>query len=300
MLDAARRLSAAEVAERVRRLGFRRDDATDALAAGAAVAAAGEEHLVQELGERVLTGIGMLDGYELPDPWAVDAARNERYGAGVLPLLALVATADEVVAYAQSRGISAEQAWRSLSDLGQQVHVHRLTYGSFGLHTHGWLRLAWAGNLHWLGRLQFNLVSAGGRWVASTHIPQTGPLTPPSVDQAFAAAGSFFDRHFADHPVREFHCFSWLLDPQLADALPAESNLARFSRRWQRYGEPDNGDADALFFVFHRRGAVDLADLPQTTTLQRVIVDRLQAGGHWQVWNGRIPRAEQRRGDHDG
>ena len=51
------------------------------------------------------------------------------------------------------------------------------------------------------------------------------------------------------------------------------------------------GDEDALFFTFARRGPVDLDALPRDTTLQRVILDRLQAGGHWQVRQGRIPMA---------
>ena len=47
----------------------------------------------------------------------------------------------------------------------------------------------------------------------STHIPRTGPLTPESVDHAFAAARAFFAIHFPEYPVRAFVCSSWLLDP---------------------------------------------------------------------------------------
>ncbi len=177
--------------------------------------------------------------------------------------------------------------------------VHRLTYGTFGLHTQEWLRLAWSGNLYRLGRLQYNLQrddSAGydddRGWLLSTHIPQVGPLTPASVDDSFATARRFFGAHFPDLAVVGFHCFSWLLDPHLASALPASANMARFQRRWALYGEPADGDGDALFFTFHRRGRpdeIDLEGLPQTTTLERVIVARLRAGAHWQTWNGRIP-----------
>ena len=52
------------------------------------------------------------------------------------------------------------------------------------------------------------------------------------------------------------------------------------------------GDADVLFFVFHRRGEVDLPRLPHETTLQRVVLDRLRSGGHWQTWQGRITQAD--------
>jgi hypothetical protein len=46
-----------------------------------------------------------------------------------------------------------------------------------------------------------------------------------------------------------------------------------------------------LFFTFFRRGDVDLDTLPQRTTLQRVIVERLRTGGHWNIWQGRFPQS---------
>ena len=91
------------------------------------------------------------------------------------------------------------------------------------------------------------------RWVIDTHIPEAGPLTPAAVDESFARAEALFARHFADHPATELHCRSWLLDPYLAEVLPADSNLVRFQRRWELYGEPEPGDHDAVFFVFRRR-----------------------------------------------
>ena len=51
-----------------------------------------------------------------------------------------------------------------LRDLGQQLSVHRRTYGGFGLHTQRWLVCVWSGAYFWLGRLAFNLkrLAAGG------------------------------------------------------------------------------------------------------------------------------------------
>ena len=34
-----------------------------------------------------------------------------------------------------------------------------------------------------------------------THIPESGPLTPASVDDSFARAREVFARHFADLPA---------------------------------------------------------------------------------------------------
>lgn len=297
MLDAYRALTAADLPQRLMRLGFRPEDLTDALSAARAVVAARDTGVVTNLADRLRPGIGDLDDSYEVDPWDVPAAYADPYPRGVLPMLALIVTADEVVAWQEMRGIAADLGWDSLADLGQQVRVHRLTYGGFGLHTEGWLRLVWSGAFYWLGRLQFNVqrdaAGQGAGWVLSTHIPESGPLSPDAVDASFARAGRFFARHFAEYPTTDFHCCSWLLDPQLVAGLPSESNIARFGRRWRLYGEPMAGNADALFFTFHRRGDVDLKALPRDTALQRLIIDHLQAGRQWQLWHGRCPQPER-------
>lgn len=297
MLDVRERLAVDDLPDRLRLLGFTDQDRADALAAADAVIERPDEATaVQGMAERLLPGIGRIgdpwDG-SLVWPWRAEGT-DSPYGAGVLEMLALVACVDEVRAYHATRTIGVEDSWRALADLGQQVVVHRLTYGSFGIHTHDWLRIAWSGAMYWLGRLQFNLQpssSAPSGWVLSTHIPRSGPLTQEAVDASFAWARQFFAEHFPDYPAEPFHCYSWLLDPELAAALPDTSNIARFQRRWTLMGEPGNGDEDAVFFTFARRPPVDLSTLPRDTTLQRAILDRLASGGHWQVRHGRIPFA---------
>lgn len=294
MLDVRERLTAADLPERLARLGFPDDDLADALTAAAAVVAdPADSAVVQAMAERLLVSVGVIEApwdQGLPWPWRPEGS-SSAYGDGVLELLALIATVDDVRAYHASRGIGAADSWRALSDLGHQVVVHRLTYGVFGLHTHDWLRVVWCGALYWLGRLQFNLQRdpSGPAWVLSTHIPRSGPLTPAAVDDSLSRARSFFGAHFPEYEVTAFYCDSWLLDPCLAAALPDTSNMARFQRRWSLEGEPRAGDEDAVFFTFNRRPPVDWASLPKDSTLRRVILDRLAAGGHWQVCRGRIP-----------
>lgn len=290
MVDVAARLQAPDLDEQLRRLGFRDDDRSDAVAAAAAVVASPERlRQVGRLVDRLQPIIGVIEPTGGADPFDCVEGRSQDLGSGVLPMLALVAVVDEVREFHRSRGISEDLSWRALSDLGQQTFVHRLTYGSFGLHTQGWLCVAWSGALYWLGRLQFNLHCESGEWVLSTHIPRSGPLTPESVDASFAQAAEFFANHFPDYAVTDFFCFSWLLDPELAAALAPDSNMARFQRRWDLFGEGMPADADALFFTFTRRGDVDLDSLAQDTSLQCAIVARLRTGGHWHMWKGRAP-----------
>ena len=90
---------------------------------------------------------------------------------GLLPMLALVASAAAVRRFHADRRVPPEVSASGLRDLGQQVWVHRRTYGEFGLHTQGWLVGVWSGAYFWLGRLAFYLAHRDGRWVVDTHIP---------------------------------------------------------------------------------------------------------------------------------
>jgi hypothetical protein len=275
-------------------LGFREDDRADVQRAVAAALEDGDRLAeIATLMERLRANTGTIDRAD-PGPLDVPAARSDWRGIGVLPMLALLATADDVRAYHRSRGIPEAVSDRSLGDIGQQAWVHRRTYGAFGLHTYEWVSVAWSGNLYWLGRLQYEFVRHDGALALSTHIPETGPLAPDAVDDSFAQATAFFDTHFGDRPTSRFHCSSWLLDPQLREVLDPESNMVRFQQRWTLEGEGTVADEDAIFFVFRKRGRIDRAALPRDSTLQRAILDRLDAGGHWNSWNGTIDQGPWR------
>lgn len=290
MPDVRARLSAPDLPERLALLGFREDDARATLAAADAVLASpGDLAAVETLAPRLLAHLGDVAMERPGNPWDCPEARADHLPEGVLPLLTMLATVDDVRAFHARRGISAAVSWRSLADLGQQVLVHRLSVSSFGLHTHTWLVNTWSGGLYWLGRLQYTVRRGEGGFVLSCHIPRTGPLDPAGVDASFDRAAGFFAEHFPDHPAVALHCSSWLLDPRLADVLPPGSNLASFQRRWALSGAADACDDDVVFFVFARRGEVDIASLPRTTSLQRAVADHLATGAHWYRRDGLVP-----------
>ena len=289
-VDVRRRLTDPELPALAADLGFRDRDIADLLSAVSAVLRSDEDLAsVTRLAESVINTIGYV-GPEF-ERRRTNVSYSDALGIGVLPMLALIVTAPNAAACHASRGVPEDVSAATLADLGQQVHVHRLTYGEFGLHTHWWVNLVWSGFLFRLGRLQFNLglerPEGAAEWVLSTHIPEGGPLSPASVDESFAAATAFFATHFPDYPTRWFHCRSWLLDPTLSELLP-ETNLAAFQRRWTLYGPAEPGVEDLLFFVFQRRGQVDPASLPTDTALRRMAADRLVRGAGWGVYNGRL------------
>ena len=292
-------ITLAAIAERAGRLGFRERDRADLLSAAPDLLSDPDRRaMIAERAELLRAGIGRLavDG---PDPWS---ALSDPDDDGLLPLLGLLVVAPDVVGYQRGRGVIESQAWRNLSDLGQQVWVHRLVYGRFGLHNHGWLRIAWAGGFAWLGRLQFNLqhLPESDEWVLSTHIPRRGTgagdpgaLSPDAVRESFALAADFYATHFEDVPTSDFWCRSWLLAPELADALPG-SNIAAFQRLWLLDDELGDGDDDAVYFTFARRRPWKPDDLPRDSRLEHAVTARLARGEHWPVRSGRIAHAPVR------
>lgn len=301
------------------RLGITGEDAAE-LAPLADAAAADEEVLaeVTAVANELRAGAGL----EVP---ALDlAARKEEHdalqqrlapGEGLVPILAFLVSTSTVRAWHAARGLSPEQSWHVLADLGQQMRVHRAGTGRLGLHQLNWVTGNWAGRLVHLGRLQFDLsrrrvarLEIGAertaedepmRWVLGTHIPATGPLDPAEVEDSFARATAYATAHYPelgegrgpDEPAfgHEFTCDSWLLSEELAEITGADSNLARFAGLWQVL-TPSRMDDAALFFVFGLRPPVDPASLPRRTRLERGVAERLADGRGWTGGTGRLLR----------
>lgn len=284
-------LAAPDLPQCVDALGFSPEDGADVLTAAAAVLdRPADLAALQAAAARLVARVGVLPPTLGDAVW--DALPAD--GAGVLPLLALLATAPVVADFHASRNVPPDVSAATLADLGEQTRVHRLVTGSFGLGTHAWeAGYVWSGALYRLGRLQLDLErrstvdGTGEEWVLSTHIPRGGGLAAEDVEASLAAAPAFFAEHFGELPAAGVHCRSWLLDPRIPRLLPG-SNLATFQQRWRTYGEPGRGDEDALFFGFARRGPVDLEDLRAETSLQRALLSVWQAGESWHVVDGRL------------
>ncbi|MGR0160108.1 acyltransferase domain-containing protein [Paenarthrobacter nitroguajacolicus] len=202
---------------------------------------------------------------------------------------ALLRFAPSVHAYHLELGISPAVSGASLADLGLQLRINRRVHGSFGLDTWSWMTLHMAGNLFRLGRLQFHIIRAQDQrsnWVLGVHIPEDGGLSPALVDASFAEAGSFFPKYFPDKPASEATCDSWMLDPYLVERLP-ESNIASFARRFT-LDRCTDAPTDAVYFTFRQRGLHDLDKLPRGTSLQRVVLERIDDGGTWQLGHGHL------------
>lgn len=205
-----------------------------------------------------------------------------------LYVYAYLALVDVVRAYHRDHGIADAVSWVTLADLGRNLAIDRRMRGEGWPVMQAWLTLHVRGSLYELGRLQHHRSGTA----IELHIPDAGPLTPETVTASLDAARAFFPRHFPDERYAAFACGSWLLDPQLREYLPADSNIVRFQRRFELepYQEQDGPDADVevVRFVF-RTLTTPLDALPRRTALQRAVVDHLTAGRHWQWRRGRFP-----------
>jgi hypothetical protein len=216
------------------------------------------------------------------------------------------------MAWHRARGIPEEISWASMGDLALHMGLHRRMYGSTGVDAPWWLTMCLRAELFDLGRLQFNWFQLGigddsplwypvdeakrrgpgfrpGDACVAVHIPESGPMTPVACEDAFVRAKAFFAEYFpvVDQGRRLATCWSWLLDDQLAEWLPAESNIVRFQRRFELVPGSAENDDGTLEFVFRVRDPLARLDtLPQRTRLERAVVAHLRAGGHWRARTG--------------
>jgi hypothetical protein len=169
-------------------------------------------------------------------------------------------------------GLTDEESRATIQALPRHVALHRACGGEPGGWEVEWIEMIWDGKLSELGRLQFE---DHGDGMLDVHIPETGlPLEPDACDASFARARDVYPNHHAAQ------CTSWLVDPQLAEALPPMSNIVRFQRRFVLRDEGREANDDVLRFVFHTYEQ-DLDKLTSRTTLERALAERMRAGGTW-------------------
>jgi hypothetical protein len=214
---------------------------------------------------------------------------------------ALLANVPRLLEVHRRRGVPEAVSRATVGALGGVMGSHREIYGRSGV---GLMPL-WGPPLRFrgadyeIGRHSFTRTHLGlGDGVAGhllmVHVPPTGPLDPVVSEQSIAAAARLFPQWYPDEPLYGFVCPSWLLDPQLAEYLPADSNILTFQRRFTILpllppSTPYEGDHELMRLALHLdppQGALtaeDLDRIPQDTTLQRAFVSHLRDGRHFHL-----------------
>jgi hypothetical protein len=224
----------------------------------------------------------LLAGAELPDVPDEDGA------------VAVLLLAPHIAELLAGRGVAPEVIAATVADIGRHLRRHRRATGEPGLLNWRWFHLHASGRLIEVERLQFEVLECAGDlrelvgpWALNIHIPAlSGPLTPEVVDSSLASGVEEVRRAWPGIRLRSAVCESWLLDPFLAERLP-QSNIARFAERFTPHGSPVDEPTDPLYFLWGHR---DLGRLPASpsTSLERVVVERIRAGGTWQTGRGAL------------
>ncbi|MEV6941525.1 acyltransferase domain-containing protein [Streptomyces sp. NPDC051172] len=222
------------------------------------------------------------------------------------PVYVFVAALPYTRAYHRARGVPDDVSRRTLADLGRNMAVHRRRHRRAGVQAPWWLTHHFRGELYQLGRLQFErarhgqrtsrVLAAAGLDVApgtpclNVHIPDhLGPLAPAACERSLALATEFFARHYPEEKYRAALCHSWLLDAQLKEYLPADSNIVRFQDRFRVAREDrEPADKEPVQFVFGDP-ELPVESLPRRTAVERAVGDHLRAGRHWYIGHGWFP-----------
>lgn len=208
-----------------------------------------------------------------------------------------LATLPNLRAFYRVKAIPDDVQRATLADPGRGMAVYRRRRGIGGLGGAFWPALQFRAALFQLGRLQFERIRldedsgqmmaakgfpvSPGDYALNVHIPDfSGPLTPSACDASLALASTFFARHFPDENHQIALCDSWVLDDQLAEYLPGDSNIVRFQRRFRDTFRSEEDSGFMLAAIFGRDD-IPLDALPQETTLQRAIVSHLRQGRRW-------------------
>lgn len=219
-----------------------------------------QDHLVRELTDAVSADVA-------PDDSSVaDLVR----GIDAQSVIAALRMALPVARERHRRlGLSDAMSGETLADLERK---HSL-YGADVVAA--WLIGILRADVVQVGRLQVE--RERGERGHALHIPETGSLAPESVSDAL-------DRARVLTGSSRFTCTSWLLDRQLAAALP-ETNIASFARRFEIVEEDDeseDGDEAVAKFVFCQKPAQVLSEsVTPRTRLERFVVERLRSGPRW-------------------
>ena len=217
-------------------------------------------------------------------------------GSAAAWVSAVLGAVPAVADWMRAAGIPEPTIAATLGDVGRHLRLEHRNTGRTGFDAPVWMLAVMSGSLYQLGRLQYDLrrrhplesvLPAGfGEWVLDVHIPEAGPLTPDAVAASLRRAVRFFGEHFPDRPVRAAVCASWLLDPYLGRHLDPSSNMVSFQRLFTAFGEPRDDQLDAVYFTFGQRSLDGLDRLPRRSSLQRLVLERLESGQRWQVVHG--------------
>ena len=210
---------------------------------------------------------------------------------GMLPLCTMAFLADNALKVNTEKGIAKEITVATLKDVNIWIENYKTQFGKDGIAAFPWLCNHGLGDLFRLGRLQFRIEKSHkgipGEYAIETHIAQGEPLIAEDCLESFAMAKEFFKKYFPEYSPECFMCDSWLLNPNLSDILPDDSNIIKFMKMWTPVPFESDNSALAIERIFgFGFDANDIANAPENTSLQRKLKAYLLSGGDMDITLG--------------
>ena len=161
------------------------------------------------------------------------------------------------------------------------VNEHHRSTGEYGFDRGSWTTRQAGAVLFRVGTLEYELRRDANGPFVDLHIPSDADLSPDALNTSVARARRFLTAHRPEWDGAPMRCDSWLLSPALKDLLPENSRILRFQAAFD-LTEADPDDRSYIPWVFGLTGkqaeACEADALPQSTALQRAVVDLMRRG----------------------
>lgn len=161
--------------------------------------------------------------------------------AACFPMLIFAAAFPDLLKIYERRGIHESILAATLEEFDEKAAEFYGKYGRGGLNGPDWLSWHIRGHLFQIGRLQY--IVNKGFYVDSDvlpadadaldiHVTARGRLNPQECQKSMNEALAFVAQHFPERNCKAFTLCSWLLDEQLKELLPPESNIIQFAGKF--------------------------------------------------------------------
>lgn len=137
---------------------------------------------------------------------------------------------------------------------------------------------------------EWQLVLSPGDDMISVHIFWDADFTPEKVSASLEEGVRRAIACYPEFNFKALHCSSWLMSPDINEALGEKSKLSQFASRFLRFPVKDAGRS-VLGHVFPN-GHEKPEELEENTSLQRAFKKKLLSGKYIYVTRGVIPLTE--------
>lgn len=242
------------------------------------------------LGELSVLQMQLLDSDyavdELKKSLAIIAKETKIHPYQVDFYLLLLATKPLYELY-QQRGINDEIFFDTMRDLVYKLRECQMIHGINGTFVFDWYPGFYRLERFALGRLQyefsnydkesydrFGVKIEQGDLAFGLHVPSSGPLNRDECYESYQRACKFFETDWL-----VLKCHSWFFNPYHQEFLPANSNILAFINDFDIIDYQEETTFNDAWRIFGLVEGKDVAEWPESTSLQRAYKQHLLAGG---------------------